>query len=572
MCNFMINRIAFLFLICCYPFAGLADPVDDVVRVTTVGYSTPALLGSVNHSLMRVEVSVLGDKPINLSHFTICLSGQNGSGDIENLRINYLGDDFNGGEGGNAEIFGEFAGGRGSRDVVIKGYRMLSPGQHYFMVSVNLSSRLDLGSSIACTLIELGIGDRKLNLSDTCSPAYLRPAVAVRQHMQDGVHTSRIPGLATTNKGTLLAIFDARYESARDLQGHMDIGLHRSTDGGQIWEPLQIVMDMGEWGGLPQKFNGVSDACILVDKNSDAIYIAGLWMYGVINDDGKWVEGLADTSTVWNHQWRTKGSQPGFGVKETSQFLVVKSTDDGKTWGKPLNLTEMCKRQEWWLWAPAPGNGITMTDGTLVFPTQGRDATGKPFSNITFSKDGGRTWQTSNPALDVPAGTTECAVVELSDGSLMLNMRANSNRGNEGADNGRAISITTDLGESWREHSTSFRALPEPTCMASLYKHTYTVKGVQKQVLLFLNPNSKIARDHITLKVSFDDGHSWPAKYWILLDEGRGRGYSCITSVDEDHIGVLYEGSRADLVFQKIPLADLLTTDDFSAGNNSSNK
>jgi sialidase-1 len=28
--------------------------------------------------------------------------------------------------------------------------------------------------------------------------------------------------------------------------------------------------------------------------------------------------------------------------------------------------------------------------------------------------------------------------------------------------------------------------------------------------------------------------------------------------VDEQHIGILYESSRADLVFQKIPLKDIL--------------
>src|SRR3546814_15634145 len=78
----------------------------------------------------------------------------------------------------------------------------------------------------------------------------------------------------------------------------------------------------------------------------------------------------------------------------------------------------MCKPAECWLWAPAPGNGITLDDGTLVFPTQGRDASGEPFSNITYSKDGGKTWRTSSPALDVHGGTTECAVVQLADGSL----------------------------------------------------------------------------------------------------------------------------------------------------------
>jgi sialidase-1 len=392
-------------------------------------------------------------------------------------------------------------------------------------------------------------GKKPVRLENKEPDSSLRLGVAVRKHMQDNVHTSRIPGLATTNKGTLLAIFDARRESSRDLQGHMDIGLHRSTDGGQSWEPLQVVLDMGEWGGLSEKFNGVSDACILVDENSDAIYIAGLWMHGVINEEGIWQENLTDTSSAWNHQWRNKGSQPGYEVKETSQFLLTKSIDDGITWSDPVNLTRMCKKEEWWLWAPAPGSGIVMKDGTLIFPTQGRDNNGIPFSNITYSKDGGETWITSNAAY---TNTTESAVVQLGDGSLMLNMRDNRNRKNKGDTNGRSVFITNDLGESWIEHPTSHGALPEPVCMASLFKHEFTDNGVLKSVLLFSNPNSPYFRKDMTIKMSFDEGMNWPRKYWMLLDEGGSRGYSCLTSLGESTIGIIYESSRADLVFQKL--------------------
>lgn len=45
-------------------------------------------------------------------------------------------------------------------------------------------------------------------------------------------------------------------------------------------------------GRFAAKFNGVSDACILVDKNTNDIYIAGLWMHGALDDNGKWIEGL----------------------------------------------------------------------------------------------------------------------------------------------------------------------------------------------------------------------------------------------------------------------------------------
>jgi sialidase-1 len=369
------------------------------------------------------------------------------------------------------------------------------------------------------------------------------------------VDTYRIPGLATTNNGTLLAIYDIRRESSRDLQGDIDIGLSRSIDGGNSWEPMQTVLDMDEWGGLPEKFNGVSDANILVDKSNNTVFVTGLWMYGVLDKNGKWIDGLSDKSDAWEHQWRNRGSQPGFGMKETSQFIIAKSTDDGKTWSQPENITRMCKKKEWWLWAPSPGHGITLDDGTIVIPTQGRDNAGLPFSNVTWSRDGGLTWHTSEPACH---NTTECMAVQLADGSVMLNMRHNENRNNTTGNNGRAVALTKDLGETWNEHSTSRKTLIEPTCMASLHKHEYTEDGQKKSILLFSNPNSKTSRNHMTIKVSFDQGLTWPEKNWLLLDELESRGYSCLTSVDENTIGILYEGSQSMLTFEKIPLNELI--------------
>ena len=419
-------------------------------------------------------------------------------------------------------------------------------------VSVTLKKSIDLSHKIKIRCEEIVTDRGKLKILPHDAKE-LRAGVALRQHGQDGVHTSRIPGLATSKNGTLMAIYDARYESARDLQGHMDIALNRSFDGGRTWEPMQVVLDRKEWGGMPEKYNGVSDACILVDDRTGDIYVAGLWMHGLLDaETGKWVEGLTADSTRWLHQWRAKGSQPGFGVKETSQFLITKSSDDGLTWSEPINITS-AKKKEWWLFAPAPGQGITMTDGTLVFPSQGRDENGTSFSNITWSKDGGETWKTSNPATK---NTTECAVVELQDGSLMLNMRDNRNRGNEEV-NGRSVFVTSDLGETWKEHPTSRKALIEPTCMASLHTHRYMEDGVEKSLLLFVNPASTSKRNNITLKVSYDGGNTWPEEKQILLDEYSGRGYSCITSVNDSTLGILYESSQADMVFQTVSLKEI---------------
>lgn len=423
-------------------------------------------------------------------------------------------------------------------------------------VSLTLKKSAKLKHKVMVDFISAFIdNEQPVEIENKAELKDLRLGVALRTSKKDNIHTSRIPGIATTKKNTLLAIYDARYNNSRDLQGNIDIALNRSCDGGATWQPTQIVLDQKNWGNLPEKFNGVSDACILVDDQTGTIYIAGLWMHGILNSHtGKWIENLSEDSDKWNHQWMSKGSQPGTGVKETSQFLITQSTDDGLTWSDPINLTEQTKRTDWWLFAPAPGHGITLQDGTLVFPTQGRDNKGVPFSNITYSKDGGKTWTASNPAY---TNTTECMAVELNDGSIMLNMRDNRNRGNTVV-NGRRICTTQDLGETWTEHPTSRKALIEPTCMASLHKHVYQGKRKKQSVLLFCNPESCLDRSHMTLKVSFDDGNSWPSSHKILLDEWAGFGYSCITSIDEKTIGVIYESSQAQLVFQQIDLQEIL--------------
>jgi len=427
----------------------------------------------------------------------------------------------------------------------------------YYWLTYELKEDADLTETVKAELMEAKIGGRSLAITHDESVDKLRLGVALRQHGEDGVHTYRIPGLTTSKEGTLMAIYDVRRDRTRDLQGDMDIGVSRSFDQGNTWGETQVALDMGTYGNLPEKFNGVIDACILVDEKTGTIFIAGLWMHVVINKDGQWVEGLDEESDEWNHQWKNKGSQQGLDIKQTSQFLLTKSTDDGATWEDPINLTPMIKDPKWWLFAPAPGHGITLTDGTLVFPTQGRDSEGLPFSNITYSKDGGKTWVASQPAAH---NTTECMVVQLSDGSLMLNMRFNQNRNNFTDTNGREIAVTHDLGQTWEEHPTSNHALIEPVCMASIHKHYYTDdSGNKKSVLLFSNPNSKESRVKQTIKVSFDDGKTWPSDYWIELDEGRGAGYSCLTSIDEEKIGILYEGSQAQMTFQTLLFSEILT-------------
>lgn len=410
-------------------------------------------------------------------------------------------------------------------------------GGHKCRVLVRTKKGANLLHRIGLQITGFDFADGK-HLKVPLDPNYSPSRLAYRIHKRGdhNCHTFRIPAVAKANDGTLLAVYDMRYNSARDLQEHMDIGLSRSTDGGQTWTKPEPIMDMGEYGGKPQKENGCSDPGILVDQKTGEIFVTACWTHG----------------KPGTHQWRGKGSEPGIGIHLSTQFMAVRSKDNGKTWSQPENWTKQLKNPAWHLFAPAPGNGITLRDGTLVMPTQGRDDKGLPFSNITWSKDHGKTWHVSSHARD---NTTECAVAELSDGSLMLSMRDNRNRKLKGDTNGRAVGTTKNLGKTWACHPADHGLLPEPVCMASLisYKHP---KG--RHLLFFSNPRNKHHRRDITIQMSTDDGKTWPEKHHILLDQGGSYGYSSLVMIDDQTIGILYESSVADMTFQKIPLKDFI--------------
>jgi sialidase-1 len=525
--------------------------VDAQEFATQQKYHLPLLIGKERNPVLRLTISVNNTKKLNEVIITVPAYDE----DIDQLQLFDLKSDS--AQITEAKLLAASTFGTlkklSAKTYQFTGNLELHSGIHYLWLTLKLKPKADYNHVLSITINSLQLDhEKQLVLAPKLVNQHV--AVALRQHNQENVHTHRIPGLTTANDGSLLAVYDARRTKGGDLQGDIDIGLSRSLDKGKTWLPMQVILDMGEWGGLIQKFNGVSDPCILVDKTNGDIFVAGLWMHGVLDKDGKWIEGLNEQSKDWNHQWRDKGSQPGFDVKQSAQFMITKSSDHGKTWSKPLNITKMCKKEEWWLWAPAPGAGITLKDGTLVFPTQGRNAKGKAFSNITYSKDHGVTWHTSNAA--TTESTTENMAVELSDGSIMLNMRSGTNRTDTSSRNGRVVAVTKDLGHNWTIHPTSHSALPEPTCMASIIKHTYVQNGAKKTMLIFCNPDSKVARNNISLKVSFDDGKTWKKK--VLFDEWKGRGYSCLTSVDAETIGVLYESSQADLVFQTVQIKELL--------------
>lgn len=355
-----------------------------------------------------------------------------------------------------------------------------------------------------------------------------RKAVSVRKAGDDGAKAYRIPGIVTTCDGTLVAVYDVRYESSADLQGNIKVGVSRSNDRGLTWEPMRLALNLDGHGGLPAAQNGTGDPCILYDSRNNRLWIAALWCHGM---PGK-------------RAWTASGQ--GLSPDETGQLLLVSSEDGGMTWSEPVNITPMVKDESWHLLLQGPGRGITMSDGTLVFPAQLIDSERIPNATVVYSVDAGRTWAIGNPAR---RKTTESQVAEYPEGTLMLNMR--DDRGGS-----RAVSVSRDMGATWSEHPSSRSALREPVCMASLIAVRAGDNITGKDLLLFSNPDSSVERKDITIKLSLDGGLTWPAAHQVVLDEGYGWGYSCLTMIDESTVGILYESSVANIIFQAVPLKD----------------
>ena len=352
---------------------------------------------------------------------------------------------------------------------------------------------------------------------------------SVRQSGDDGVVAYRIPGLVTTNAGSLIAVYDIRYDSSLDLQNNVDIGVSRSTDQGRTWEKMRVAMDMGEWGGLPQAQNGIGDPSVLVDEKTGEIFIIAVWTHG-IGADRAWT-----------------GVQQGMTPQETAQLMICSSKDDGQTWSEPRNITSQIKQPEWYLTLQRPGRGITMHDGTLVFPIQYIDSTRIPNAGIIYSRDHGVTWKMHNHAY---TNTTEAQVAEIAPGVLMLNMRDNRKTG-------RRVCVTDDFGQTWTEHASS-GALVEPVCMASLINVKAEDNSLGRDILLFSNPATSKGRHHMTIKASLDGGYTWLENNSLLLDEEELWGYSCLSMIDEQTVGIVYEASTAQLAFQAVKLEEIL--------------
>ena len=416
----------------------------------------------------------------------------------------------------------------------------LKPGTNWLWVDATPSATASVGSMVTFESMDLQVSDKRHAV--TSAPVEQRVGYLVSVpdekvgNQPDGAAARkcvsfRIPGLIRTASGALVGCFDARYLNSVDLCGDIDVAVVRSEDGGQTWTAPVVGMDAG-----PGVANGCGDPCIVQDNKTGRIWMQALACH------------FAGGASLWT-------SKTGFDPASTGQWEMVYSDDDGKTWSKEhVNPTRSIKKEEWTTILAGPGNGICTSKGVLVFPAQIWDRAANPrcMSTICYSEDNGRTWHYGN---GVPHSTSECQVVELQDGSIMINCR------NEARQGKRIVYVTRDLGKTWEPHPTNNRDLREPTCQASIIAVDSPKYG---KLLLFSNPKSG-GRNHMTIRVSTDDGMTWSEGYEYDI---RGCwGYSSLAMTDDDHVGVFYETAHVTessdlhgIGFLRIPLDTIMNS------------
>jgi sialidase-1 len=313
---------------------------------------------------------------------------------------------------------------------------------------------------------------------------------------QGDYRSYRIPALITTQKGTVLAFVEGRKDSSAD-HGHNEMLLRRSFDGGETWAPVQLVAKDGT--------NALNNPTAVVDRETGTT-----WLMFVRTSTKKY----KNDAEVAKAQGRI------------SDMWVMHSNDEGATWVGPTDITESVNRPNWKRIVPGPGVGIQMRSGRLVIPCNhliGNEA----YDHVIYSDDHGETWRLGG---STEGEMDEDQIVELTDGSLLLNIRNYRDKGHRG------ISMSKDGGLTWSK-VTSDPTLIEPVCQASFIRYTRSPQFV-KDRLLFSNPASETERIKMTVRVSYDEGKTWPVGK--LLNAGPS-GYSCLTVLPDVKIGCLYE-------------------------------
>jgi len=308
---------------------------------------------------------------------------------------------------------------------------------------------------------------------------------------------NRIPGLAVTARGTILAYWERRHGGDHECYA---LALRRSGDGGATWSELrQIVEVYGD--------DRLNNPVMVARKDGKVLF---LWS----PDYARACCAVSDDDGLTFHS-----------VTEITPALAAIRARDGYDW-------DVC--------ALGPCHGIELRDGTLLVSFWlANSGTGKhrpSVAGVLRSGDGGATWQAGEliTAGEHFINPSEACLAELPNGEILMNIR------HEGDIRRRAALVSRDGGRSF-SGPEMLEALPDPICLGSMAMHG--------DILAFCNCDSESARENLTLRLSTDGGATWPAARKIA---GCGAYSDLAFSPDGRQIYVFYEQGSARQTYERL--------------------
>jgi sialidase-1 len=356
---------------------------------------------------------------------------------------------------------------------------------------------------------------------------------------ESGYSCYRIPAIISVPNGDLLAFAEARKKECDDF-GDIDLVMKKSSNGGKDWSHLQVVVDNGLL-----KAGNPAPVIDLLDPRfpKGRIFL----LYNTANTS----EGNA---------------KKGIGVRE---IWYITSTDNGKTWSGPTNITTSVHKpllpsynlaynfpEDWRTNALTPGHALQLKRGKnkgRIFVAANHSIVDMEKKNATinkahcfFSDDHGSTWRLgANVEI---LGGNESTAAELTKGGVLQNIRYQNREVKS-----RVLAFSKSGGEYWDTVFVS-KQLPDPICEGSLINVEYK----KRHFLFFSNAASQTNRERMTITVSLDDGRTWPSSF--LVDAGPS-AYSDMVHIRSKKIVLLYEkGSEGGIVYRIIQVKKILNS------------
>ncbi|MEG1643072.1 MAG: exo-alpha-sialidase [Bacteroidales bacterium] len=494
-------------------------PVGDgtITNVTVTQNTDFTGRNNATDPILRAAVDFTG-KPAALNSIKITLNGTTNISDYRKIKIysTKTSSAFDERKAYGATLLGELNPATGTMICPLTSSNLVN-GTNYLWIVADVAPNAVEGNKLDATIESLITANETYAVTSG-SPAGNREILIARKLLyapgDGGSAGYRIPSMVIMPNGNLVTAIDRRWFNENDLPNKIDIITNTSEDGGYTWSneyPLSIATNTS---------NGRGDCAMVVAPNGDILA-------AFVGDNGL---------------FQSTASNP-------ISSYISRSSDGGKTWSPVIKDGQGDITKQ--IWGATCGGDATRINGTGAFFGSGRGlcltrqtganvskngrvmfvtairSSGNLQNYVVYSDDNGTTWKVSSKAF---AGGDEAKVAELNDGTILMSIRRNGQRG---------YNRSTDGGETWGTQGT-WSELSTNACNGDILEYTAISDGYEKNRTLQSLPinDGTNVRKQVCVYLSYDEGMTWTRKKQMFPSSAA---YSTMVMFEDGTIGMYAE-------------------------------